>query len=126
LPDPCKSPITEFNRNKQKVPESYEAEMARRLTRKQLAEFLTAEGFPISVAWLNRMAMQSIGGGPPAVGMWGKRPLYDPAAALAWAEARFRPIDPNAPSPPPKQPGRRGRKASTEGQTPVVTSPPAE
>jgi hypothetical protein len=100
--------------------------MARRLTRKQLAEFLTAEGFPISVAWLNRLAMQSIGGGPPAVGMWGKRPLYDPAAALAWAEARFRPIAPEVPSPPPKQQGPRRRGRPRKASTIPVTSPPAE
>jgi hypothetical protein len=82
--------------------------MAKRLTRKQLAEFLSNEGYPISVAWLNRLAMPSIGGGPPAVGMWGRRPLYDPAAALAWAEARFRPIEPEAPLPAPQREQRGG------------------
>jgi hypothetical protein len=59
------------------------------LTRAQLAEFLTARGFPISRSTLDKMAMPSRSEGPPAVGLWGNRLLYDPERALAWAKRRF-------------------------------------
>jgi len=60
------------------------------MTRRQLAEFLTARGFPISKSTLDKLAMPSRGEGPPAVGFWANRALYDPARALSWAKARFR------------------------------------
>jgi hypothetical protein len=58
-------------------------------TRRQLAEFLTARGFPISKSTLDKLAMPSRGEGPPPVGFWGNRALYDPKKALAWAKGRF-------------------------------------
>jgi hypothetical protein len=60
------------------------------MTRRQLAEFLTARGFPISKSTLDKLAMPSRGEGPPAVGYWANRALYDPVRALSWAKARFR------------------------------------
>jgi hypothetical protein len=62
----------------------------RYLTRRELAEFLTQRGFPISYSTLLKLAMPSRGEGPPAVGFWGNRALYDPEKALAWAKKRFR------------------------------------
>jgi hypothetical protein len=60
------------------------------LTRRELAEFLTKHGFPISYSTLLKMGMPSRNDGPPAVGYWGNCCLYDPAKALAWARKRFR------------------------------------
>jgi hypothetical protein len=60
------------------------------LTRRQLAEFLTARGYPISLSTLEKLCMTSCGEGPPAAGYWGRCALHDPAKALAWAKKRFR------------------------------------
>jgi hypothetical protein len=60
------------------------------MTRAQLAEFLTARGFPISRSTLDKLSMPSRGEGPPAVGFWGNRALYAPDRGLAWAKRRFR------------------------------------
>jgi hypothetical protein len=60
------------------------------LTRAELAEFLTAKGYPISVSTLAKLSMPSRGEGPPKAGFWGNRALYDPERALAWAAKRFR------------------------------------
>jgi hypothetical protein len=63
---------------------------ARFLTRRELAGFLTKHGFPISYSTLLKMAMPSRNEGPPPVGYWGNRALYDGEKALAWAQKRFR------------------------------------
>ena len=60
------------------------------MTRRQLAEFLTERGFPISKSTLDKLAMPSRGEGPPHVGFWGNRALYEPDKSLAWAKKRFR------------------------------------
>jgi hypothetical protein len=60
------------------------------LTRRQLAQFLTEHGFPISKSTLDKLAMPSRDEGPAHVGFWGNRALYDPAKALTWAKKRFR------------------------------------
>ena len=60
------------------------------MTRRELAEFLTARGYKISKSTLDKLSMPSRGEGPPAAGFWGNRGLYDPAKALAWAKSRFR------------------------------------
>jgi hypothetical protein len=62
----------------------------RYLTRRELAEFLTQRGFPISKSTLEKLAMPSRSEGPPTVGFWGNRALYDPEKALTWAKKRFR------------------------------------
>jgi hypothetical protein len=59
------------------------------LTRTELAEFLSARGFPITKSTLDKLAMHSCHEGPPRVGVWQGRAFYDPARALAWARARF-------------------------------------
>lgn len=58
------------------------------LTREQVRQRLNESGYPISASYFNKVCLPSVGGGPPVAKQWGKRPLYDLAAALAWAEAR--------------------------------------
>jgi hypothetical protein len=60
------------------------------LTRRELAEFLSENGYPISVSTLAKLAMPSRDEGPPHAGFWGNRALYDPEKGLAWAKKRFR------------------------------------
>jgi hypothetical protein len=54
------------------------------LTRRELAKFLTERGFPMSKSTLDKLAMPSRNEGPPHVGFWGNRALYDPERALAF------------------------------------------
>jgi hypothetical protein len=63
-------------------------ETERYLTRRQLAEFLTERGLPITVSTLDKYAMRHEG--PEPEGYWGRCMLYDPNKALAWAKKRFR------------------------------------
>jgi hypothetical protein len=56
------------------------------LKRKELADELTARGFPIKAATLSTKAVR--GGGPP-FRHFGRHVLYDLGGALAWAEARM-------------------------------------
>jgi hypothetical protein len=60
------------------------------LTRRQLAEFLTASGFPISHSTLSKYCSPAINIGPPADCWWGKLPMYRPSRALEWARCRLR------------------------------------
>jgi hypothetical protein len=60
------------------------------LTRRELADFLTEHGFPITKSTLDKLSMPARGEGPPHAGFWGNRALYDPEKALAWAKKRFR------------------------------------
>jgi hypothetical protein len=65
----------------------------RYLTRREIAEFLTENGFPIGKSTIDKLSMPSRRGddaGPPPAGFWGNRALYDPNKALAWAKNRFR------------------------------------
>jgi hypothetical protein len=57
-----------------------------RLTRRQLAERLTAEGFPISPATL---ATKATRGGGPKFQRFGRIPLYRWGDALQWAQSRL-------------------------------------
>jgi hypothetical protein len=61
------------------------ADNDRPLRRHELAEFLTHAGYRISQATLSTLATR--GGGPPMT-YWGRLPLYDRSAALAWAKTR--------------------------------------
>ena len=63
-----------------------------RMTRKQLGAFLRERGYPVSVSVLNKLCAPAVDDGPPVAGWWGDRPLYDPQAAIEWAERRVRPI----------------------------------
>ncbi|MGI4939284.1 MAG: DNA-binding protein [Janthinobacterium lividum] len=64
------------------IPDSPDA----RLTRAQVADALTAAGYPIRPGTLSTKANR--GGGPP-FHSWGRRVLYRWADALAWAEGRM-------------------------------------
>jgi len=62
------------------------------MTRRELAEFLTSRGFPISKSTLDKLSMPTRAEGPPHAGYWGCRVLYDPEQALSWARQRVRRI----------------------------------
>lgn len=61
------------------------------LTRDQLLERLNARGYPLKASYFNKMCLPSRNAGPPVAKWWGKRPLYNFADALAWAEHRCQP-----------------------------------
>jgi hypothetical protein len=65
-------------------------EAKKRLTRKQLTAYLRECGVPIGDSTLDKLCMPAVNKGPPVAVWWGRRPLYDPADALVWAEARMR------------------------------------
>jgi len=56
------------------------------LTRPEIAEFLTQQGFPTPKGTLQKLA--SVGGGPP-YRIYGNKALYRPPEALAWARSRL-------------------------------------
>ncbi len=60
---------------------------------RQLAAFLTAEGFPTSKSTMSKYCSPAINIGPPVEGFWGKLPAFRPSRALAWARTRMRPAD---------------------------------
>ena len=62
------------------------------LTREQLRHRLNERGYPISASYFNKVCLPSVNGGPPVAKQWGKRPLYELDAGLAWAESRCRPV----------------------------------
>jgi hypothetical protein len=64
---------------------------ARRMTRRQIAAYLREQGVPVGDSTLDKLCMPTVNEGPPVAAWWGRRPLYDPDEALAWAEARMRP-----------------------------------
>lgn len=65
-----------------------EAKPQPHMTRVQVAEYLAQHGYPISPRTLMNLAVR--GEGPPVVGYWGRRALYDPANSLTWAQRRVR------------------------------------
>ena len=60
-----------------------------RLRRDDLAEALSAAGFPVSPSGLATRA--SRGGGPPFQ-KFGRYPIYRWADAIAWAQSRLSPV----------------------------------
>ena len=60
------------------------------LTRPQLVRFLNKNGFPITFSTITKLCAPARGEGPPAVGTWAKRTLYDREQALEWARSRMR------------------------------------
>ncbi len=59
-----------------------------KLTRRQLAGFLTENGYPTSIHLLNRLCQPSVNQGPPLAGRWGASDIYDGPEGLEWAERR--------------------------------------
>ena len=71
---------------------------AKYLTREETREYLRSLGFPLAKGTFNQLCSPARGEGPPVASIWpggaGRhegRPLYDPTAALAWAQARLKP-----------------------------------
>jgi hypothetical protein len=60
-----------------------------RMTRRELAAFLTERGYPISYQTLTRLCMPGNYRGPPTAGRWSKFAMHDPSVALEWARRRF-------------------------------------
>jgi hypothetical protein len=56
-----------------------------RFTRRQAAEFLTEQGYPVASTTLAKYA--SVGGGP-IFESFGRKPLYRPDDLLTWANER--------------------------------------
>jgi hypothetical protein len=70
---------------------------------RQLAEFLTAAGFPTSKSTMSKYCAPSRDIGPPVDSYWGQLPTFRPSRALEWAHARLRPVD-----------GRRAQKTEAD------------
>ena len=60
------------------------------LTREQLRHRLNECGYPISASYFNKVCLPSVNAGPPVAKQWGKRPLYNLEAGLAWADTTAR------------------------------------
>lgn len=58
---------------------------ARHLSRQEASQFLRERGYPVAVRTLAQLAY--LGGGPRFIS-FGRKPLYEPAELIAWAEAR--------------------------------------
>jgi hypothetical protein len=69
---------------------------AKHYTRKQLVDFLRGAGYPVTMHAMNKYCSPARNEGPPVIAYWGRLPLYDPADALQWAEARLRPVSTQA------------------------------
>ncbi len=74
-----------------------------------LADFLTAEGYPITRNTIAKYCSPTLNIGPPVRSYWGQRPAFSGKEALAWARARMRPTDAGRSS------LRAGAPASVEG-----------
>jgi hypothetical protein len=82
------------------------------MTLRQLAEHLSANGFPTSHNRLVKETMPSRDTGPPREGKWGNCNLYDSEKGLDWARAKLKPLEkreeqPDAAPAPARR--RRGR-----------------
>jgi hypothetical protein len=66
------------------------------LTRVQAAQFLNAQGYPITRKYFAKLCVPSNGQGPPVNKWFGQRALYTPEDLLAWAESRCKPGDDRA------------------------------
>jgi hypothetical protein len=63
-------------------------------TRRQLADFLTAEGYPVTP---NQIAKaRHAGTGPEPFAKFGRRHLFMPSEGLRWAKSLVKPIDKEA------------------------------
>jgi len=83
------------------------------MTRRQIAAYLREHGVPVGDSTLDKLCMPTVNEGPPVAAWWGRRPLYDPEEALAWAESRMRPAQTTTISPQeigPKHPHRNRLK----------------
>jgi hypothetical protein len=58
---------------------------------RELADFLTGEGFKTSQSTMAKYCSPAINIGPPSEGYWGRLPTYRPSRVLQWAQSRMRP-----------------------------------
>jgi hypothetical protein len=58
---------------------------------RELANFLTGEGFRTSQSTMAKYCSPAINIGPPCEGYWGRLPTYRPSRVLQWAHSRMRP-----------------------------------
>lgn len=70
-------------------------ETGKRYTRRQAAEFLTKNGYPIAFGTFERMSMPSRGQGPKVDGVFNGRFLYRAEDLLGWAKSRSQPGNPS-------------------------------
>jgi len=60
---------------------------------REVADFLTAAGYPISKSTISKYCSPAINIGPPVEGYWGKLATFRPSRTLAWARARLKPAN---------------------------------
>ena len=81
------------------------------MTRRQLAAWLSAQGYPLSYSTITKMCSPAISSGPPVDCWWGRLPMHRPSVALEWARARLRPNrTPAAERAMAAAAGKRGRR----------------
>ena len=68
------------------------------MTRRQIAAYVPANGFPIGDGTLMKLCAPAQGEGPPVAAWLGNRALHDPDVAIEWARSRLRPEPRNLPS----------------------------
>jgi hypothetical protein len=68
------------------------------MTRRQIAAYLRANGFPIGDGTLMKLCAPALGEGPPVAAWLGNRALHDPDVAIEWARSRLRSEPRNLPS----------------------------
>jgi hypothetical protein len=57
---------------------------------RQLASFLTAEGFAISKSTMSKYCSPAMNIGPEVEAYWGQLPAFRPTVVLKWARSRLR------------------------------------
>jgi hypothetical protein len=62
----------------------------KRLTRRQLVDFLRDEGYPVTLHAMNKFCSPARNEGPQVAAYWGRLELYEPATALVWAQKRLK------------------------------------
>jgi hypothetical protein len=62
-----------------------------RLTRRQAAQYLAANGYPITERYFEKLCVPGSDLGPKIDCWFGNRALYLPADLISWAQARCRP-----------------------------------
>lgn len=75
------------------------------LTQRELAAFIRAQtGIPLTHSTIQKLCSPAIGDGPPTAMWYGRRPLYEREAVLAWAKTRLSPERRATPHDPNKWP----------------------
>jgi hypothetical protein len=59
---------------------------------RELAEFLTGEGYRTSHSTMAKYCSPAVNIGPPSEGYWGRFPIFRPSRARQWARERLRSV----------------------------------